>query len=130
MSPPAETPRFAIVIAPAPVTAPEVRKARVENVLGLIAALTAMFPLFVPPKSPIRKVDAEILATSAATSERLPAVSVPKLTGVVEVVGATVTTPLVAEIVFAVLIASELALMKTYEFEAAVMLPFIAMFPP
>ena len=107
MLPPAETPRLIAVIALEPDTAPDVRSARVEKVLGLIAELTVIAPLLLPPISPMRSLAAVILANSVETRERLPAVSVPRFIGVLTVVGARVTVPLAALIVIAVLTASE-----------------------
>ena len=113
MLPPAKTPRLVAVIALAPDTAPEVRRAKVGAFAGLIALERVMFPLLAPPLSPIRSVAAVTLANSAETSDKLPAVSVPRLIAVFAVVGVTVTIPFAALIVFAVLIASESALTRT-----------------
>ena len=113
MLPPAETPRLAIVIALEPDTAPEVRSAKVEKLDGLSALETVMFPLLLPPLSPIRSVAVVTLANSVEVRDRLPAVSVPRFIAVLAVVGVNVTTPLVALIEFAVLMASESARINT-----------------
>jgi hypothetical protein len=96
MLPPAETPKLAIVIALEPDTAPEVRSAKLENVLGLIAFEIVMFPLFDPPDAPSRTVPAVNIASSVLFKSRVLALSVPEaltLIILVFVVGLTVTTP-------------------------------------
>jgi hypothetical protein len=113
MLPPAETPRLAMVIALEPDTAPVVRRAIVENVLGLSEALTVRAPEFDPLGSPILRVPVVNLANSAETTERLPACSVPTFIGVADRVGAIVTIPETALIEFEVLMANESALNRT-----------------
>jgi hypothetical protein len=46
MLPPAETPRFAMVMAPEPETTPLVRRARVVVPVGAIAEVTEISPEF------------------------------------------------------------------------------------
>jgi len=63
--------RFTSVIEPLPLlsTVPEVLKARVDTPVGAMAAVTFMFPEFVPLSAPIRKVPADTRFTSEVVKD-------------------------------------------------------------
>ena len=85
-----------MVIAPAPETAPLVRRAKVEKFAGVIAVETVMLPLFEPPAAPSRRVPAVKIANSLLLMSRAPEASVPealRLMMFVFAVGLTVMTP-------------------------------------
>ena len=92
--------RFTSVIEPLPLLAtfPVVLSARVETPLGAIAAVTFMFPEFVPFNAPIRSVPADTRFSSAEVSDKWSEFSSPRLMTLSVVCGAIVTTPL-AEVV-------------------------------
>ena len=78
MLPPAETPKFAMVIALLPETAPLVRRARVVVPVGAIAAVTEMSPELEPPAKPMRTVGLTRRLSSPETSDILVAFAVPR----------------------------------------------------
>jgi hypothetical protein len=63
--------RFTPVIEPLPLlsTVPVVLKARVDTPVGAIAAVTLMFPEFVPFKAPMRRVPADTRFTSEVVKD-------------------------------------------------------------
>jgi hypothetical protein len=75
-------------------TDPLVLRARVWTPVGAIAAVTLIFPEFVPFSAPIRRVPAETRLTSAVVKDKRLDTSVPKSITVLLDCGAIVTTPL------------------------------------
>lgn len=87
--------RFTSVSEPLPLlsTEPVVLSASVWTPVGAIAAVTFMFPEFVPFSAPIRKVPADTRFTSAVVKDNRSETSVPKSITVLFDCGAIVTTP-------------------------------------
>ena len=87
--------RFTSVIEPLPLvsTEPVVLSASVWTPVGARAAVTFMFPVFVPFSAPIRKVPADTRFTSAVVKDNRSKTSVPKSITVLFDCGAIVTTP-------------------------------------
>ena len=87
--------RFTSVIEPLPLlsTDPLVLSASVWTPVGARAAVTLMFPVFVPFRAPMRRVPAETLFSSVLVRDRRPETSVPRSITRLLVRGANVTTP-------------------------------------
>jgi hypothetical protein len=88
--------RFTPVIEPLSLlsTDPVVLRARVETPVGAIAAVTFIFPEFVPFNAPIRSVPADTWFSSVLVRDRRSETSVPRSITVLLEYGAIVTTPL------------------------------------
>ena len=88
--------RFTSVIEPLPLlsTDPLVLSASVWTPVGARAAVTLMFPVFVPFRAPMRRVPAETLFSSVLVRDRRPETSVPRSITRLLVRGANVTKPL------------------------------------
>jgi hypothetical protein len=87
--------RLTSVIDPLPLlsTDPLVLRARVWTPVGARAAVTLMFPEFVPLRAPILSVPAETLFSSVLVRDKRPETSVPRSITRLLVRGANVTKP-------------------------------------